>query len=229
MEVDDLVWIRTFSGVYHIGRITSDWRYMTDSQCSRADLFNTRKAELYEAGTRVAGKVINCFRPSATVQAIYNDTALQFSKLLFNRLSGREQYPVPGPKQKLDIFDLLSAVELEDVVGLYLQLERGYAVIPSSRQTKGDTLFYEYELLHRRDGTPAFVQVKSGNVKIDLSAYARFGRKIYLFSPAGYYGKKPQNAIPLDRDELEGFITKGVSTLPSSIQVWVDYWKEARQ
>lgn len=187
------------------------------------------QGRLYEAGTRVAGKVINCFRPSATLQAIYNDTALLFSKLLFNRLSGREQYPIPGPKQKLDIFDLLSDVDLEDVVGLYLQLEHGYAVVPSSRQTKGDTLFYEYELLSRRDGTAAFVQVKSGNVKIDLSAYARFGRRIYLFSPAGYYGKKPDNAIPLDRAALEGFITKGSSPLPTPIQLWVEYWKEARR
>lgn len=223
MKERDLVWFRDTQGVYFLAKVASDWNYEASPENVRADLVNIRKAEIYEVGTAVAGKIVNCCRAGATVQAISSDTVDAFSRQTFNRLAGRQDYSTDKPAASQSVFDLLSDVDLEDVVGLYLQLERGYAVVPSSRSTRNDTPFYEFELVSRKDASPAYVQVKSGNVVINVDHYVNFRRTIFLFSPAGYSGTGSADTVALTRAEIEGFLRRSKAWMPLSMRTWLDY------
>ena len=222
MHEDDLVWIRDTNGIYYLGRICGDWEYRDNEENLQVDIINIRPVEkFYKVGTRVAGKIINSFIPSKTIQQIHDDTALLFSKIVYNKFN--PCYYKIDKKENLDIFNLLSAEDLEDVVGLYLQLERGYVLIPSSRGRRDETIKYEYELLDKR-GKRAFVQVKSGNVEIDPDDYDVSEGKYFLFSPAGYTRTRNDEGLEtLSKDVINRFLKKNKDILPLNIKIWLDW------
>jgi len=128
-------------------------------------------------------------------------------------------------KKSLDIFSLLSSEDLEDVVGLYLQLEKKFVLIPSSRGRNDETLKYEFELMNEK-GERAVVQVKSGNTKINPKEYEKetFKGKIFLFSPAGYeYETKSDTIETLSKSAIEEFLKEYKEKLPLKIKIWLDY------
>ena len=132
MKSGDLCWTRDKSNCYWLGRIIGPWEYRKGARYLKADIVNLRKCEWVKIGLEdeVAGKLVCSFIPRATLQHITNPSLVNFSKLKFNQLA-RETYALSsGP---LDVFELLSADELEDVILLFLQ-ERGYYLIPSSRR-----------------------------------------------------------------------------------------------
>lgn len=223
MSNNDLVWIRDFCGIYYVGRILDDWEYRDEEEFLKAGIVNTRKCLLFKIGTTISGKIINCFRARATLQQIADDTAKLFSKIIFNKFVDKDpKYSIS--KTNLDIFSLLSSEDLEDIVGLYLQLEQNYLVIPSSRSKRNDTPFYEFELISRTDGQSAYLQVKSGLVVINLEDYSSFEKKIYLFSPAGYQGVNTSpNIVLLDKKTIERFILAKKDIMPLHIKVWLDF------
>ncbi|MBM4288351.1 MAG: hypothetical protein FJ135_09445 [Deltaproteobacteria bacterium] len=221
MAIDDLVWVRDFYGAYYLGRITGEWEYRDSLDNLKADIINVRPCKLYRVGTRVAGKIINCFRPSATVQQIHDETAELFSIFVFNQLAGVSLKMVPPPS--IDIFSLLSDTDLEDIVGLYLQFKKGLLFVPSSRSTQNSTLSHEYELVDPKSGQPTYVQVKSGNSILDPIEYYKFPHDFYLFSPAGYSNQSTQkHIICLDRAEIETFLLSAKSFLPLNVRAWLD-------
>ena len=221
MQIDDLVWFRDFSGTYYLARVRGDWKYKDAPENQQADLFNVRDAEIYKVGTSVAGRIINSFRASATVQRILGETVSSFSQIVYNRLCSHRFYK---PKVKSqDIFDLLSDVDLEDVVGLYLQLKKNYIMVPSSRSRQNDTLFFEYQLVSKKNGEKAYVQVKSGNTTINLDNYVNFGEMFYLFSPAGYYGNGASNVVAILKGDILAFLKKEKKLMPISVKAWLDY------
>jgi len=225
MEIGDLVWFRDTKGVYYLGRIIGEWEYRDNEENLQADIVNVRPIECYKVGTRIAGKIINSFFRGRTVQQIHDDTALLFSKVVYNEKSRSMCYEV---KNKPDIFSLLSTEDLEDVVGLYLQLERGYVLIPSSRGRLDNTIKYEYELLNRNN-EKAFVQVKSGDIKIDPDEYKGSEGKYFLFSPAGYkYTIESDTLETLPKSTIEEFLEKYKDILPFNIRVWVDFCEKQR-
>lgn len=225
MELDDLVWFRDKKGIYYLGRIIGDWEYRDTEENLRTDIINVRPVEIYKVSTRVAGKIINSFIPRRTVQRINDPTSLYFSKLVYNKLSGKNFYE-ENVEENVDLFSLLSPEDIEDVVGIYLQITRGYFLIPSSRRRKNDTISYEYELVNKR-GEKAFVQVKSGNVTINPDDYKDSSEgKYFLFSPAGYnYDVKNKSVETLSRNDIEGFLREYEDIMPFNIKVWIDYIK----
>ncbi|MHA1360593.1 MAG: hypothetical protein ACTSRC_20925 [Candidatus Helarchaeota archaeon] len=225
MKEGDLVWVRDFFGIYYIGKIEGDWQYRDDPENLKADIINVRPCKLYRVGTNVAGKVVNCFRPSATVQQIHDETAEIFSILVFNKIAN-ENLPIKH-LDYIDIFSLLSDVDLEDIVGLYLQHNYGLLFLPSSRSRQNITISYEYQLIDPKTGNPVFVQVKSGNIVLDPSNYYRFPDIYYLFSPAGYTSPSiKKHVICIGRDEIEGFLSKARNYLPLNITAWIDFKEE---
>ena len=83
--------------------------------------------------------------------------------------------------------------ETEDLVFLYLQ-SRGWYVVPNSR--KGNTLRFEFMLAHSQTGDKALTQVKTGDVRLNIDAYADHHWHIFLFQSKGHYdgrkfGKRP--------------------------------------
>lgn len=221
MEVDDLVWVRDFFGVYYLGKITGEWGYRDNPENLKADIINVRPCKLYRVGTNVAGKIINSFRPSATVQQIHDETAELFSVFVYNKVAN-DNLPLPQIK-KIDIYSLLSDVDLEDIAGLYLQKKEGLLFIPSSRSRRNDTISYEYQLVNPKNGQPVFVQVKSGNSVLNPSNYYKFPHKYYLLSPSGYtIPSEEDHVICISRSEIEDFLVLARNFLPLNISAWLD-------
>lgn len=221
MAPGDLVWVRDFYGAYHIGMISGPWEYRDELENLRSDIINVRQCKLYRVGTMIAGKIINCFRPPAAIQQIDDRTAELFSILTYNKVTGSEIPFVPPPNA--DIFSLLSDVDLEDVVGLYLQYSKGLLFLPSSRSRDNSTISHEYELIDSKFCRAVYVQVKSGNEILDPSNYYNFPDEFYLFSPAGYLAKSQKNHVfCIDRKDIEAFLDTARNFLPSSISVWLD-------
>ena len=170
MEVDDLCWTRDENANYYLGRITGDWEYRSTKEYRDADIVNVRPCEWFPVGDvdSVPGKVVNSFRPSATVQRVYDETSSLYSRIKFNMLSGRTVYDLLGNENDLDLLSLISPDDCEDIVGIYLQEKHGYRLIPSS--CKRDTGKTEF-VLKAVDGGRALVQVKQGNVALDVEDF----------------------------------------------------------
>jgi len=142
MQVNDLCWTRDWDGIYYLGRIASDWIYRGGSEYREADVVNIRECDWKKVGAidSVPGKVVNSFIPSRTVQVVDDDSVRLYSQYLFNSLSETTYYflqPV-----STDFFSLISSDDCEDIIGIFLQEEKGYRMIPSS--CKADTAAYEF-------------------------------------------------------------------------------------
>lgn len=221
MKVGDLVWVRDYFGAYYLGRITGEWEYRDDVENLKADIINVRPCKLYRVGASVAGKIVNCFRPSATVQQIHDETTELFSVFVYNKIA-KDNLPLVPPED-IDIFSLLSDIDLEDVVGLYLQQKRGLLFIPSSRSRQNATIAHEYQLVDPKTGQLIFVQVKSGNTRLDPSNYYKFPHQFYLFSPSGYARPSEQDhVICINRGDIESFLDSARDFLPLNVSAWLD-------
>lgn len=223
MSINDLCWTRNLDGIYYVGRISGEWQYKGDKESSEADIVNIRTIEWREAGTVdcVPGKVVNSFIPRRVVQAVDDDSVRQYSAFLFDKLSGK-QPNIPLTLDTVDLFSLISAEDCEDLVGLYLQDEKGYRMIPSS--CKADTAAYEFVLKHSVTGNNAVVQVKQGYVNLNVEDYTAVLGDVYLFTTKGEYfgdfGKAPRVRC-ISKGEIEEFIYKRQLVLSDRIKYWL--------
>lgn len=219
MKEDDLVWFRDWRGVYYLARVAGPWQYRGEG-FSDTGIYNTRKAEIVRIGPTAPGKVVSSFVASMTVRRIPGESVAGVSMLEFNHYAGRQVYNVE-PRGVTEVFDLLNAEELEDIVGLFLQKTRGWMVVPSTRTRRDDTMFYEYGLVDA-EGSWHFVQVKSGETVIDLEQYASFAVQMVVFGPAGYQGRAGSNTEALNREELEAFCLAHQKLLPGAVVRWFE-------
>lgn len=226
MAVGDLAWFRDIFGVYYIGRVSGGWEYRDDPKNMAVDIVNVRPCEIHRVGTRIAGNIISNFIRGQTVRKIKDDTARLFSVVKFNEITGQD---IPVQVEGGSIFSLLSAKDLEDLVGLYLQRKRELLLIPGSQQPNSTTIAYEFELVDPKTGHAAYVQVKSGHLKLDPASYYRGvgedgDRKYFLFSPAGYQRpSEHRDVVCLEKAEIEEFVQEARSYLPANIRTWVDW------
>jgi len=215
---DDLVWTRDPSGHYYLARVLSGWEYWQTEEARRLDIdiANIFRCELKRVDTNaVPGKIVACFRASRTIQEIADDKACDYSRYLRNVLSGQNIYEIDKAKYS-DPFMMLDAEETEDVVFLYLQTI-GWYVVPHSR--KGDSMTFEYLCVNPLDGQVAGVQVKTGNTPINMSDYADFPHKIFLFQANEQYSGIPGNHVErISRQRLLAFLSKAASWFPKSLQ-----------
>jgi hypothetical protein len=206
--------------MYFLARVGGPWSHRDRPTNRDADIVNIRPVEMFKVGdvSEVPGKVVACFRPSLTFQRIADPTVEQYSHFLFNRLAGRNVFPTR--KDTYDVFSLLDDQDCEDLIWVYLQMS-GFVVFPARRRQ--DTPTYEYVARHRKDGTKAMVQVKTGNVPLNLEGDWPKDYKVYLFSPnENYYGKCPANVTPIRRMEILSFMKANREFLPSAISNWID-------
>jgi len=214
----DLVWTRNPEGDYYIAQVTSGWEYWTTKESRRLDIdianvfrciFN--KVSIYE----VPGKIVACFRAPRTIQEIADERAWEYSRHLWNVLSGKNIYPIDKATYS-DIFMMLDDEETEDLVFLYLQ-SQGWYVIPNSR--KGDSMSFEYLCCNPVSAEVAGTQVKTGGTSLNKDDYTHYPHKIFLFqSEELYSGKGAKNVTAISRKELLEFIKKSETWLPKSLK-----------
>lgn len=214
----DLVWTRDPFGHYYLARALSGWEYWTTEESRQLDIdiANIFRCELKRVAIdEVPGKIIACFRATRTIQEIADEKAQEYSRYLWNVLSGQEIYQIDNTKYS-DIFMMLDAEETEDLVFLYLQ-SKGWYVVPHSR--KGDTMTFEYLCVNPVSGQVAGTQVKTGNTSLNRDDYIQFQHKIFLFQANGLYvGNEVDNIEHISRKELAEFLNKSVQWLPKSFK-----------
>lgn len=222
MRIGDLCWTRDKSGVYYLGRIIGKWEYRGSQEYIDADIVNIRKCEWIKIGLidEVPGKVINSFAARSTVQKVWDNTALEYSKLLYNQYTLDEKYELDLSSKS--IFSLLSPDDCENVVGLYLQKEKGYYIIPKTNRV--DTVKYEFVLKHKETGEKAIVQVKSGNVDLNIDEFKGIADKVFLFTSEGEYNGNSNGSIELlKKDIIEKFIFNNIKIMPDLVQRWIEF------
>ena len=212
--IGDLVWFRNLEGRYYLAELLGPWEYAyEDPEAIGADIVNYRPARIMEVGLAdaVPGKVISCFGPPRTFQAIRAPGMLAFSE----KLAG---LPI-STTVAFDIYEFMSAMDLESLVFVYLQYI-GWYILPGTRAA--DTAHYEFVLVNRESGQRALVQVKSGNVWIDATAYAG-EETTFLFAASGGYGAEipPRNAVIITRAELNRFMQQRPDLLPRAVGTWI--------
>lgn len=214
MHVDDLCWTRSRDNVYYLGRVTTpDWRYCDTQESRAADVINIRDCDWMKVGLvdAVPGKVIACFRPTRSLQRIDSPSVRMYSQYLYNQ-KHPNHYTVRTIDSP-DLFEFLDSDDLEDIVSLYLQAERHFLFISSSRQS--DTGAYEFGLRHRDTHERAVVQVKHGKVDLSIKKYSGFSGKCFLFTSGGrYIGHASPRVECLNRDVIANFIAMNRDLLP---------------
>lgn len=218
VSAGDLVWTRDADGKYYLAKVKSGWEYWIgpDATEKDIDLANIFKVTFVPVSLdAVPGKVVACFRPSRTIQEISSAPAIEYTKFLWNKLSGSNDYEV-DTKVASDIFEFLDDEEMEDVVFLYMQ-SKGWFIVPNSR--KKDTMSYEFYAVNPQTGERAVSQVKTGSVQLDQDEYANLRETVFLFqSQENYAGSSHQNVRCLERRELLEFMNSSYAWLPSSLQ-----------
>ena len=221
MNEHDLVWTRDSSNNYYLGRITSPWHYEISQECSNANVVNVRDCDWSKVGAedKVPAAIVNRFISSRTVQAMYNTAVRTFSMS-----KAAKQWPDTYKQEALsgDIFDYLPPEECEDVLAIYLQMNRNYYLVPST--CKKSTQAYEYILIDRKTGKSAAAQVKSGQVALNIDEFAGIDtNKIFLFATSGtYYGTPDPKVETIDPEVIRNFIYENNELMPEKIRFWIE-------
>lgn len=212
---NDLVWTRDLGGEYYLARVVSGWEYFVDRESIEKDIdiANVFRVEFQKVTIdQVPGKVIACFRAPRTIQKIADEKAIEYSKYLWNRLSGEKYYEVDNAKFD-DVFMMLDDEETEDLVFLYLQ-SLGWYITPNSR--KADSMSFEYLSVNPKTVEKALIQVKTGNVSLNKGDFSHYPYKIFLFqSNELYEGDDEDNVVCITRDELMNFLQHSLGWLPA--------------
>jgi len=224
--LDDLSFRARVSVWIDSERVTSPWEYLETHRSLDADIVNVVRCRILEVAAvdDIPGKVVACFRPSRTIQRITDSVAVTYTRFLWNKLSGRDDYPLPllaAPS----LFSLLGAETAEDVIFIYLQLQ-GWLVVPHSR--KADTMGFEFVLINRETKERATVQVKTGNTPLDRSEWKDMGA-VFLFQANGiYHGEETPQVICLSPEIVLRFVMDNLPLMPAVVQRWAAFVSEHR-
>lgn len=224
LATGDFVWIRDKHAQFYLGVIEGPWEYVDHEENVAADLVNVRRCKWKPFGiTAAPGSVqearglFRCIIDSENYEPVLNYSTL----LYYGALSGNRSL-LTGDGGTL--FTWLSPSACEDFVGLYLQSERGYSMIPTT--CKQSTKRFEFSLIHRDTGEEAAVQVKKGrSCNLNLESYKNDAFQVFVFVHGGKYrGVKPENVEIVSASDLIGFAQRKRTILPPTIRVWVDYF-----
>lgn len=220
VAIDDLIWARDNQGNYYLGKITGDWSYQDLPINLEADILNVRPCIWQKVGTAdaVPGKVASSFFSRRTIQRVHDETVRLYSEFIISD-QGRvlQESTLEERSYQNDIFSIMSPDDCEDLVGLYLQYDLDYLLVPSS--CKISTLTYEYSLVNKATGKPAVVQVKLGSVDINFDDYASIETDIYLCTTQGHFlGQPKANQHIIEPKQLLDFLSRRTSILPAKIR-----------
>lgn len=240
MEIGDLCYTRTKKdNCYYIGKVTGPWRYAMGEEFVTADVVNVRDCHWLKIGeeTRVPGAVVASFRSPSSIQRISGVEVI--SKWIYYQLTGDCAYKVsPEDLSSREVLDVLSSSDLEDVIGIYLQVQ-GWVVVPSTCHRS--TPKYEFYLIDRHTGKKAAVQVKSGDIALDPAKYKHDQEvhAVFLFTASGEY---PESCTACgEYDESSGtrvecispeticdFLWSNERVMPMRIRYWLDILRGRR-
>lgn len=224
MKLNDLIWTRLDSK-YYLCRVTDIWEHSKPrEEHYKLDISNYVNVEWLEIGMEqdVPGKVVSSFRPAASAQSVSG--VEDISMYIWNKYSNTNQYTVS--RKNISIWSVLSAEAIEELVLLYLQMEKGFHIYSSTVKYA----FPEYECqMVNSDGIRAYPQVKSGSVMLNANDYMDALRydstaQIYLFSTSENYVSNGSDRIHfIFKKDVERFIRHYRKALPTLTSYWIDF------
>ena len=222
IEKDDLIWARDRDNIFYICRGTGKWEYSYENDNKVNDIFSYFSVEYVKVGTveEVPGKVVNSFRANATLQRIHGKSIFEMTKKIYNKKSNNKLYEI---KKIEDFLNFLLPEDVEEIVSLYLQLEKNYLIYTSTN--KINTAKYEFVMISRDGKEKCCIQVKTGNTTLDPENYIHLTEnnvKVYLFTLEGYKRENINNVICLKKEEILDFIKNNKEILPSRIKYWME-------
>ena len=231
LAINDFVWTRTSNGIFYLGKIEGDWEYLNSPLSFELDIHHVRKCKWIELGRIVAGSITRQFstygkalaqikseKPFSTVYStiVWNEKNKKDKLYIDNALLAKEI-------KASSIFNFLPPSELEDIIGLYLQFKKRYAIIPSTLHGKSTTPMIEFIMVHRKTGDRAAVQVKSGDSKHNVAKYPKEN-----FSKIFFMGKTkgdiPDYMTKLSEKRITQFIEEKREWLPENVKVYLDLY-----
>ena len=214
LKKDDLIWIRS-KGKYHLGRVTEKSHYLyayRDSQ-KNSDILKLginnqfTDIEWHEIGTEseIPGRILIAFYQREALIEIDEKFVVDISQILYNKKDNYYKISDKLENNKTNFYGLLSPNDCEDLLYFYLYHKFKYIVIPSTN--KINTQNYEFVMLNsnNRDGK-IYIQVKNGEVNIEINNYKNFGGEIYLLTTRGNVLKNgkilTKNNIDMDNGKI---------------------------
>ena len=193
LKKDDLIWIRS-KGIYYLGRVTEKSHYLyayrdskKDSDILKLGISNQfTDIEWHEIGTEseIPGRILIAFYQREALIEIDEKFVVDISQILYNKKDNYYKISNKLENNKTNFYSLLSPNDCEDLLYFYLYHEFKYIVIPSTN--KISTQNYEFVMLNsnNRDGK-IYIQVKNGEVNIEINNYKNFRGEIYLLTTRG--------------------------------------------
>lgn len=192
----DYVWTRDTSGRYLLSKIRGPYRYDNSEEAKQVDVHQVRDVDWAPRPLRdleVPGAVIRSFiGTGSSFNRVHDRTARLLTHYLWAVL-----HKMTPPELEISRADVLQTIldpyDVEDLVYVWLQVERGYIALPRARMR--DTPAYEWTMIHRESRRRSIVQIKTGQSRVDLRALAdaRIDRQTdtYAFAACGEYDGDP--------------------------------------
>ena len=214
LKKDDLIWIRS-KGIYYLGRVTEKSHYLyayrdskKDSDILKLGISNQfTDIEWHEIGTEseIPGRILIAFYQREALIEIDEKFVVDISQILYNKKDNYYKISDKLENNKTNFYGLLSPNDCEDLLYFYLYHKFKYIVIPSTN--KINTQNYEFVMLNsnNRDGK-IYIQVKNGEVNIEINNYKNFRGEIYLLTTRGNVLKNgkilTKNNIDMDNGKI---------------------------
>ena len=220
-DVNDLFWTRDMNGVYWICRVKDIAKVYLNKTL---DIGAILPVEAYAFGLEVPGQIKASFnRPNGGItEKIKNIDIIEYSKFMFNTLSGKNYYDI-NLNIANNVIENLPDFELEEIVISYLQIVKGYYLLSNSIANKSTTIKIECQLISRdvNNVKKAVVQVKGPKANelnaSEFKAFEEEGYYIYLYAPGVKKLEEMKNVIQITTEELQEFYREYKAILPESI------------
>ena len=219
--VNDLFWTRDLSGEYWICRVKKPAKAYLNREL---DIGAVLPVEAYKFGLEVPGQIKASFNRArgGIVQRLQYPAITEYSKFVFNKLSGEDYYNI-NLSIANDVIENLPDFELEELVISYLQIVKGYYLLSNSIANKSTTVKIECQLISRdvNNVKKAVVQVKGPKAnELNASEFKAFEDEdyyIYLYAPGVKKLEEMKNVIQITTEELQEFYREYKAILPESI------------
>ena len=142
--------------------------------------------EWHEIGTEseIPGRILIAFYQREALIEIDEKFVVDISQILYNKKDNYYNIDNKIKNNKENFYDLLSPYDCEDLLYFYLYHKFKYVVIPSTNKT--NTQNYEFEMVNPKNrNEKIYIQVKNGEVNIEINNYKNFGGEIYLLTTRG--------------------------------------------
>lgn len=219
----DLFWTRDLDGCYWICRATGTALPLLDEEL---DIGIVVPVDAYPVGHEVPGQVRASFnRPrGGTSESFHDKMLVEYSKHVYNQCSNCSAYTVERQSGG-DLISNLPALELEELMITYLQLEKDLYVLSNSIASKSTSIKVECELLSRTNpGERAVVQVKGGSSHTLYASEFQFfvdaGTTVYLKAPVVILDVASPLVVEITNEQLQAFYAANKQLLPHSITRW---------